>query len=135
MLNDSSLRCISFPWMPTWLNPVFPLKSILPLRPHRQHKHGVDSRHIVVQRHITTLDAADDQFAFAVFHWPPNLGAVGQNLDGFQNVANTLGRRSWVELGNVFKEAVEIVKDSPLAPTSPTTLPCASLAFLAAWRW
>jgi hypothetical protein len=65
------------------------LKPILPLRPHRQHKHGVDSRHIAVQRYITARGAADDQFAFSVFHRSPNLGAVGQDLDGFQNVANT----------------------------------------------
>ena len=55
--------------------------------------------------------AADDEFAFAVFHWPPNLRTVGQDLDGFQNVANALGRRRWVELGNMFKETVEIVKN------------------------
>lgn len=87
------------------------IKPILPLRPYRQHKHGVDSRLIALQRHITARGAADDEFAFAVFHGPPNLGAVGQDLDGFQNVAHALRRRRWVELGDVFKETVKVVKD------------------------
>lgn len=36
---------------------------------------------------------------------------MGQDLDGFQDVADALRRRSGVELGNVFNETVEIVKD------------------------
>ena len=36
---------------------------------------------------------------------------MGQDLDGFQNLANALGRRACVKLGDVLKEAVEIVKD------------------------
>lgn len=67
------------------------LKPILPLRPHGQHKHRVDRRHIAVQRHIATRGAADDEFAFSVFHGPPDQGAMGQDLDGLQNFANALG--------------------------------------------
>ena len=70
----------------------FMLIPSLALRPHRQHKHGVDSRHITVQRHVATRGTADDEFAFAVFHESPNQGAVGQDLNGFQSVAHALGR-------------------------------------------
>ena len=66
------------------LRPVFTFKPIFLLRSHRQHKHRVDCRHIAMR------GTTDDKFAFAVFHGPPDQGAVGQDLDGFQNVANAL---------------------------------------------
>ena len=66
------------------------LISSLPQDPHRQQKHRVDRRHIAVQRHITARGAADDEFAFAVFHGSPDQGAVGEDVDGFQKFANAL---------------------------------------------
>ena len=88
---------------------IFTLKPILPLCSHGQHKHSVDSRHRVVKRYITTRRAANDEFAFAVFHGSDNLRALGQDLDGLQNAPNTLGCRGWVELGKAFKETVEVI--------------------------
>ena len=61
------------------------------LHPHRQYQHCVNDRQIAVQRYISTPRVADVEFAVAVFHRPPNLGAVGQDLDGFQNFAYALG--------------------------------------------
>ena len=87
-----------------------PLVSFLPLRPHRQQKHRVDSGHIAVQRHIATRGAADDQFPVAVFNGTPDQGAVGQYLDRLQDFANALGRRARVELGDVVKEAAKSTK-------------------------
>ena len=58
-----------------------------------------------------TRGTADDEFAFAVFHESPNQGAVGQDLNGFQSVAHALLRSACVKLRDVFKEAVEIVKN------------------------
>lgn len=93
------------------LHPFFTLKPILPLRPHSQHKHCVNLSQIAVKRDITTRSATNDEFAFSTFHGPPNQRAVGQYLYGFQNAANSLGRRVCVKLGDVFKEAVKVVKD------------------------
>src|SRR5665811_2340098 len=82
----------------------------LALGSHCQQKNRVDSRHIAVQRHIAARGTANDEFAFAVFHGPPNQRAMAQDLDGLQNFANALGRGAWIKLGDVLKEAVEIVK-------------------------
>ncbi len=87
------------------------LVSILSLCPQGQHKRRVQRSHVAIKRHIATTGAADDEFAFAVLHRSTYQGAMGQDLDRFNNVADSLGCRTRVKLRDVFKEAVKVVKD------------------------
>ena len=84
---------------------------LVELRTHCQHKDRVDSRHIAVQRHLPARGAADNKLAFAVFHGALNQRAAGEDLDGVKNVADALGRRARVKLGDVVKEAIDVVQD------------------------
>src|SRR5450759_4443090 len=85
-------------WYKFWLLPQvsigltadFMLIPRLALGPYRKHEYRVDSRHIAVKCHIATRGAANDEFAFAVFHGSPNQRAMGQDLNSLQNFALSL---------------------------------------------
>ena len=86
------------------------LESGLPLAAHCQYEHGIDGRHIVIQRHIAVRCPAYHQFALAALHGPPDLRAVDEDLQGLQNAANALGCGFGVVLDDVAEEAVEVVQ-------------------------
>jgi len=61
------------------------LKHILPLRPHRQHKHRVNLRHIAVQRHVRLW------VRFRVMWRPEEIKVLPQTRRCALNPARRLG--------------------------------------------
>jgi len=47
----------------------------------------------------------------AVSDLPPDQGAVGQDVNGFQDFTDALGRSARVKLGDVVKKAIKVIKD------------------------
>ena len=84
---------------------------IFPLAAQRQHEHGVDGFHKVVQRHIAPRGPANHQLALAASHRAADQRAVGEYLQGPQNLGDALWRSTCVELRDVVKKAVEVVKN------------------------
>ena len=88
-----------------------PLEAHLPLAAHREHKRRTNLSDILVQRPAAARGTANQQFALAALAGVADVRAVSLYLNGIQKLANALRRRDGVVLGDVVKEAIEVVKD------------------------
>ena len=83
----------------------------LALATKREYEHGVQVRHIAVERHVTMAAAPDDQLALSVAERSSDQRAVRKDVNRLKYIPDACRRFVGGGACQVVEEAVEVVKD------------------------